>query len=228
MGIVVGFAAGAKLNGAILILPCLIVVLMFVYKTRPSRRPWIVRAVSGASVVIVSAYLAFLAPNPYLWRNPIHGPAKMVETRVTTIATQFDNHPDLRIPSGWPHAKHAIKRIYSTFSPFNVAPFQGWYAPPAAFDPPFIVVNLTLTMIGFLYCARQIRGYLTASGGYSSSAVAIVLVGTCASLPVAAVNLDQYRYFVIPIFFSTILLSIAIDRIATSTGARRMKSEPGP
>ena len=224
VGVGVGLAGELKLNGLSTLLAG--IVGAFFYAITGPDSSWRRRlgvSITAAGIVIVCATVVFVGLNPYLWPDPLGRTMGMVDYRFKEMDIQKRAFPRAPVATFEQRAKVFPDRILGANAALKLDRMvpRSWGRNRGL---PGIVVNGLLSALGLSYLAMRAWRHLRRRA-YDPIAVAILIVGVSAAAPVLWTPLDWDRYYLLPIFVTTLLIAVGIDRLfrlgARVMGARR-------
>jgi len=202
-----GLAGSAKLNGLSTAAAGLGVVIL---RATRAARDWKTRGrcvVIDSGLLFVCAVGTFVLVNPYLWPDPVARSLRMLDHRFYEMGVQVRVFPDSAIGGFSDHVRTLFVRV-----------FQDYGGVPHV--NALLVLAASLTGWGFILSVAL--GWLRGRGG-SPSVVAVALVALSASVPALFTPLDWDRYYLLPIWFSTLGVAVLLGRgVLAVIGAARM------
>ena len=121
----------------------------------------------------------------------------MFVNRVNEMRLQQIAYPDSKIEGLAEHIQVVTGRIFQSYSAIH---FDG-----------ALWINAIFFLIGLAYLMWNAIQYLRRSN-LNSAAVTMLLVGTATSIPSLFTPLDWDRYYLLPIYFSTLAIAVGIWR----------------
>ena len=201
MGVCCGIAGAAKLNGLSIILAGLALssLILFVQTSNVSRSE-ILKTIAFAWVsLILAAAFTFVALNPYLYPNPIGRTEKMVAQRLSEMERQQASYSAAKISGPLiPRVVLIGERVFYQCAALRFA--GSW------------IINVLLCLVGLWFLLFAAWAWLRSGAGYGGSLVLLVIAFT-ASTPALMTPLDWDRYYLFPVFFSTIFIAVGVSRI---------------
>lgn len=194
-GVSIGLAGSCKMNGLGVLLGVAFTILLLSWKEYPTLKQKIGVAFSASAIVVIISMFAFWASYPYFWPNPIGRTLKMLNNRVSEMTYQTGTHSPDSIETFAQRINIIPLRIWQDFAPIR---FNG-----------SIVLNLLLTLVGIAILANFSLAWWRGTSK-NSTAFVLLAVGFFASVPSFFTMLDWDRYYLLPVIFSTIAISIAI------------------
>lgn len=198
LGAMAGAAGAAKLNGLSALLVGVMVGIVSLTTLEKPVFQKLLAACLAAVIVMVASASTFVGLNPYLWPDPLHRTRAMIEHRIDEMDHQQQQRPDLRIDS-------LSKRV--AIIPAHV--FQTYSAVSA--DKAFLV-NLLLCVAG-LWSLLAASMKAISLGSTAPAPMAILFVGLATATPPLLTPLDWDRYYLLPVFFTTLLMAVGAAEI---------------
>lgn len=195
-GICIGLAGEAKINGLSVALGIIAATALIIWRQYISLSSKLQRGLTLGLLITLTTTGAFLGAYPYLWPDPLGKTVHVFENRLDEMAYQASQQ----------HGSVAIKTIDQRLTIIPVRIFDDY----AIFHfPGAVFLNLALTLLGVsLLLAQLWRGL---KNDDDVSAVATLLaVATTASVPSFFTLLDWDRYYLFPIFFSSMMIAISL------------------
>jgi len=204
MGALCGLAGAAKLNGLSIILAGLVLSLLMLFpKASNVSQSELLRTIAFAwASLILAAVFTFVGLNPYLYPNPIGRTEKMVTTRLNDMERQQVSYAPAQISGSLiPRILFIGERVF--------------YQCAALRFPGSLIINLLLCSVGLWFLLDAAWAWLRSSAGYGGSLV-LLLIAFSASAPALLTPLDWDRYYLFPVFFSTVFIAVGFARIIYS------------
>ncbi len=195
LGILIGLAESSKLNGLSAIAVGFILVLIIGVRIELTRTMKIRFGLISIIIITFSSQLTFILLNPYLWKDPLVITKTMFYNRLIEMQSQINRYPDSRILGFAQQIKVDTVRIFQSYSSVH---FDG-----------VLWINFIFFLIGFTYLIVKAIQYLKYLHPNSAS-VAILVVGMSTSLPSLFTPLDWDRYYLLPVYFSTLSITVGI------------------
>jgi Dolichyl-phosphate-mannose-protein mannosyltransferase len=195
VGLSIGLAGGSKLNGlAVLGVPFLCIGAAL-YRRRVSMWSSLTEFAALGVLLIAVTGVTFLSSYPYFWPDLWERPIHMFTNRVEEMRVQAEVFPDKRIDT-WARRREVMPtRILSDYASF---PFRG-----------AIYVNGALVVLGACVTTFAIRDWLR-KRGQGSAPVVFVTSAVAACAPTAFTIVEWDRYYLFPVFFSSMTCAIAL------------------
>jgi hypothetical protein len=195
LGIVIGLAQSSKLNGLFSIGAGFVFALIVAFRVKPSRMKR-GRFAIPFLILIFSTQIIFILLNPYLWKNPLVRTATMFGDRVFEMRIQLQDAPDIVKIEGFNERVNIVTtRVFQDYAAFH---FEG-----------ALWINIFFFLIGFAYLTVKTFQYLQCADPNPTACV-IFLVGWATSLPSLFTPLDWDRYYLLPVYFSTLAIAVGI------------------
>jgi hypothetical protein len=200
LGIIVGAAASIKLNGAVLLVPAVLLAALAVWKcpgnvSLEMRRLFFVRT---SLAIIFSSMLVFIALNPFLYPDPIIRSGRMLKYRLVEMQFQQKIYSEDRVGDSPADRVTVIgQRVFQDYSSLR---FPGAWA-----------VNGALTAAGLALLARSAKNWGRDPSLKNAVGASVLIVGVVVSLPSLATPLDWDRYYLLPVLLSSIGIAVAVN-----------------
>lgn len=199
-GIGVGFAGSSKLNGFSLLAAGFLISIIIAYRLNDSIKNKTYFVFISIIILIFSSLLLWIAINPFLWPDPFSRTIKMFNYRVMEMRNQVELFPLYRINGILPRIKVLTKRIFQNYSSIR---FNGSW-----------ILNLFFFGIGLIcLLVKSIREIKF--DNLNHVWINISIIGLISSLPALITPLDWDRYYLFPIYFSTISIAVGIWKFFT-------------
>lgn len=209
LGIAIGLAESSKLNGLSAILAGFGFIILIILRMKQTRTLKIRFALVSILILVFSSQLTFVALNPFLWKNPLDRTLTMFNSRLFEMSVQTNDFPGSRIQGFGQHVGVLTKRIFESYSSLH---FEG-----------AIWINIILFLIGFIYLVNKAVQYYKNDNSNPGSVV-VLAIGLATSLPSLFTPLDWDRYYIFPIYFSTMAITIGFW-LSASFGIRLIKKK---
>jgi len=199
-GIGVGFAGSSKLNGFSLLAVGVLFSILMAYRLKDSTKNKIYFVIISNIILIFSSLLVWITINPFLWPDPFSRTIEMFNYRVMEMSNQYELFPQSRISGILPRIKVLTKRIFQSYS--SIRFIGSW------------ILNLFFFCLGLISLSiNSIRQIKSTKSNYIW--IIFLLIGSLSSLPVLITPLDWDRYYLFPIYFSTISIVVGIWKFFT-------------
>jgi hypothetical protein len=212
LGVGVGLAGAVKLNGLSTLLAG--VGAAFVYAITGPESSWRRRlsvSSTAAAVVIVCSTVTFVGLNPYLWPRPLGRTMAMVDFRFEEIDIQKRAYPGAApVATIKQRAKVFPDRVLNANAALKldrIAPRVG----AAMNGLPSVLLNGLLAALGLSYLAVRAWRHVRRRT-HDPVSVAILIVGLSAAAPALWTPLDWSRYYLLPVYVTTMLVAVGIHR----------------
>ena len=198
LGVLIGLAGAVKLNGLSALVGGIVLAVLAVSRYNISKTLKCRYAIIFIWIMVITSQAVFVAINPFLWRDLLNRIYRLFSTRLYEMNSQQQAFAEVRI-SGLSNRILMVGR--SIFERYASLRFFG-----------SIWVNLAFTIVGLIYVFRQFVNYFR-NRFYNPAAVVILLVGFVTAGPSLLTPLDWDRYYLLPVFFTTLLICIGIWRV---------------
>lgn len=195
MAAATAIAGSIKLSGLTAIVGVLMVWVAAIsapINRLPSRAQWLMLG-TGSVLAVVTTIVIFVGLNPYLDADPLGRTAKLITFRATEMQKQMDALPAAVIDS-------LAERIALTYTYL----FQ--YTALMRF-PGAGIINAVLWIIGASQLVVKAWQSLRHAARFDANSVLLVMAATCAG-PMLSTPLNWDRYFLLPIWFSILLIAV--------------------
>lgn len=204
MGVFCGIAGAAKLNGLSIVLAGLALALLtLLAQTGNVSRSQILGTIpfTCASLILAAAF-TFVVLNPYLYPDPIGRTKNMVEQRLSEMGRQQASNPSQRISGPLiPRISLIGERVFHQYAALRFA--RSW------------IINVLLCSVGLWFLLFAAWSWLRSGTGQGASLV-LLLIAFSSSVPALMTPLDWDRYYLFPVFFSTVFIAVGILWIINS------------
>ena len=194
-GICIGLAGESKMNGLSMLAAVVLSVAAALWRRADGPTQKFIHFVTLSSFVTIVTTATFWGTYPYLWPDLWDRSVYIYQNRVKEMSEQTIAHPVDQIDSLERRLTIIPARILEDYSPF---PFQG-----ARY------INFFLTLLGLGIAAASawtwIKGRIT-----SPATLVFLLAALTASIPTFFTLLDWDRYYLLPVFFSSMAVTIAL------------------
>ncbi len=210
MGFCAGLAGASKLNGLGLVgagvaLGWLIALYPRGFATRSERLTF---AFGASLVVLITAAIAFIAVNPFLYPSPLARTTAMFVLRISEMGSQKGD--PLSGMSGVSQRLAIIPhRILEDHALIH-----------------FGLINALLGSVGLVYLVRSAWQWLIGKGSSPASPV-LLMVGCVSVFPALTTPLDWDRYYLFPVVFLSSLIAIGLGKSLTEL-VRKLRQESPP
>ncbi len=194
-GLCIGLAAEAKMNGLSVLAGVVVATALVIWKKREALGKKI-RAVAFLSVLVAFATaVSFFGSYPYLWPDLLGRSVHVFQNRIEEMKYQSNNHASDAIETLDERLTIIPMRIFNDYALFN---FNGAF-----------LLNGILTIMGIAISLAQIRIWFK-TGKDGIAAVTILAVAATASIPSFFTLIDWDRYYLFPVFFSSMAIAIGL------------------
>src|SRR5262245_26323612 len=199
VGTSIGLAGGSKLNGFVVLgVPLLCVGAALLKRGEPIRSR-LVQFVSYGVFVTGLTCVAFLGSYPYLWPEPGGRTVHLFTNRVEEMRVQAAVFPDRRL-DGWNQRLNVMpQRVLKDYA--SIRSSHAFY------------INGGLLVLGTCVILFAVRKWGQDSDAGSASLV-FLSTALMASVPTAFTMVEWDRYYLFPVFFSSMTCAIALGWLA--------------
>jgi 4-amino-4-deoxy-L-arabinose transferase-like glycosyltransferase len=194
--ICIAFAGESKMNGLVILAGVILCVVLVIFKQKDSTAHKMKRSFFISTLLTFVTAIVFLVLYPYLWPSPLGRTQKMFEDRITEMREQTVKHAPDKIDT---LQKRLTIIPWEIFENYAVIHFNG-----------SLFINIILLLIGLTVIASQALNWFRQTSGNAASIV-LLTSSILASIPAFFTLLDWDRYYLFPVFFSTIFIAIALD-----------------
>jgi len=195
-GVFTGLAGQSKNNGLVIFIAGVIILMLLTIRIKQGPLSKLKFCVVGLTGMTIATFLFFVGPNPILWKHPIKTSIELVPYRIGLLQRQAQAYPQSAI-FGWKESIQVIpSQVFRTLTPFNF------------FGSGFIKFGLACLGL-WLIAARA--GQSWKAGRLDAGPLAILITGVIATVPSLFTPLNWSRYFIIPVYFVSILMAIGIN-----------------
>jgi len=191
-GVMAGLAAETKTNGlGLLAAGMLMVLLLVVMGPGIADRRQLALGIGVAAIALGATIFTFLVTNPYLYAAPVKNVEVTIESRAILLRDQEDRFPEAVITGRdrWTIVPRRILGQYATFS-----------------FPYHYYISIGLLVLGLVAAAGRIW---SREKGWEAQMVLLSLALFCA-IPALFTPLDWDRYFMYPVVFARIYISMGL------------------
>lgn len=193
-------AGESKMNGLSILAAVIVCVILAIARQKDGWGQKIWRSVFSTFLLVFVTAIVFLGLYPYLWVSPIARTSKMLTDRVAEMERQTITHPADKIDT---------LRQRVTIIPTEI--FEGYAVIHFAGS---LVLNILLSLLGVGILGSQAVNWLRKKSDDPASFL-LLSAAAVASFPTFFTLLDWDRYYLFPVFFSTIFVAIALGWIVT-------------
>jgi hypothetical protein len=196
-GIGIGLAESSKLNGLSALAAGFTLVIIIVFRKIQTRTLKIRFVLISFLLLILSSQSTFILLNPFLWPDPIYRTGEMFNHRIVVMRDQQVTHPETRIEGIGGHIKIIANRVFQDYAAIHI---NG-----------FLLINIMLFLVGLSYLLFKSIQYLKYLDPNPAS-IAVLIIGVFASIPALFTPLDWDRYYLFPVYFSTLFIAVGLAR----------------
>jgi 4-amino-4-deoxy-L-arabinose transferase-like glycosyltransferase len=196
-GVGIGLAESSKLNGLSTIAAGFIIAIIIAFRKIQTLTRKIIFILLSTLILIFSSQSTFVSLNPYLWPDPLIRNKAMFNLRIDELNNQQIDFPVSRIEGIENHFKVLANRIFQSYAAVHI---NG-----------FLIINIIFFIVGLSYILIKSLQYLKYLDADPAS-LAIIIVGASASIPPLFTPLDWDRYYLLPVYFSTLFIAVGLAR----------------
>ncbi|MCP5096935.1 MAG: phospholipid carrier-dependent glycosyltransferase [Chloroflexi bacterium] len=194
-GAAAGLAGATKLNGVSVLAAGFVIVVIIAAKHVQFLLHQLLFAAGASMVIVLSAFGTFVGSNPFLWPAPVSRTLKMIDHRLFEIELQQTEYVDSSIDSAYERVQIVPERIFQTDAALN---WKGTF-----------LLNIAFFVIGFVTAVNGAVKWLVKKQRNPGFLV-LLLVGFFTAVPMLLTPLDWDRYYLLPIFFTTVFIAVGI------------------
>lgn len=184
------------MNGLSVLAGIIASIALVLWKKRSVLGQKFVLLVGLGALVTISAAVAFLGSYPYLWPNLLERSVHVFQNRIDEMKYQSSAHSADAIETLDQRLTIIPLRIFNDYAIFN---FTGAFA-----------LNGILTGLGLAIALAQIRNWVKVG----TAATSLLAIAVTASVPSFFTLLDWDRYYLFPVFFSSMAIAIGLGWLA--------------
>jgi hypothetical protein len=196
-GVGIGLAESSKLNGLSTIAAGFMLAIIIAFRKIQTLTRKIIFILLSTLILIFSSQSTFISLNPFLWHDPFYRNRVMFNQRVYEMRIQQDAFPESRLEGIGNHIKVVTNRIFQSYAAVHI---NG-----------FLIINIIFFIVGLSYILIKSLQYLKYLDPNPAS-LAILIVGASASIPPLFTPLDWDRYYLLPVYFSTLIIAVGLAR----------------
>ena len=195
LGVLIGLAATMKLNGFTAIATGALLAVLVIYRYKQSKTKKFRSILILIWIIVILAEVVFIAANPFLWKDPFTWQSALYSQRFYEMNQQKLEYVDAVI-QGFSNRIRIVGG--AVFNQYAALQFFGatWF-------------NLAFTLAGLAYIMTQWVNFVRGRS-YKPAAIVIPIVALATAGPSLLTPLDWDRYYLLPVFFSTMLICIGI------------------
>ncbi len=192
-GVFTGLAGQSKNNGLSIFLAGIFIVILLSIRVEADRWSKLKFLAIGLVLLSLTTFLFFVGPNPLLWKHPIKTSLQLIPFRLALMQRQAFTDPGAVIHGwqGWIAIVPA--QIFANLTPVNLVgmPYLKFL---------IACLGLWLLTIGVWRALRD--------GKIPAAAIALLTVSITASIPPLFTTLNWARYYVLPVIFVSVFISV--------------------
>ena len=200
LGILIGLAESAKLNGLAVLAAGVVLVLIISLRLKLNRTLKLRFGLISTLILILASQFTFFALNPFLWGDPFARTGLLFRDRIFEMQLQQMDYPTARLSGLLAHFQVEVPRIFQDYASLH---FEGamW-------------LNLAFCLFGLMALGiKAIRFLKGQTEGVE--AMAILLVGGAVTFPSLCTPLDWDRYYLFPVYFFTMCIAVGVGGLLT-------------
>jgi len=201
-GIGIGLAESSKINGLVSIIAGVIIAIIIGMQNTLNRTLKIRFVLIATYILMLSSQITFFILNPFLWKDPLERNRMMLRQRFSEFNTQRILYPSSNIENLSQRIAIIPERIFHTYASIHA---EG-----------FLIINILLFLIGLAYLLRRSFLFLRKHDN-NATPLAILIVGGVNSIPSLFTPLDWDRYYLFPVFFSSLIISVGFSYLVISS-----------
>jgi Dolichyl-phosphate-mannose--protein O-mannosyl transferase len=194
-GVAAGLAESAKLNGVLLLGAGGIISILLAVRSPRTRTLKIRQILVSVLILLISSQAMFIALNPFLWRDPLMMTLLMFYDRSAEITAQRAHFPQFTIGGLSQRIPLLFQQIFHRF-----ASLQFWGAS---------WLSLSLCLLGIVVIGVNAYQFLRRQQ-HNPASLALLLVSIFVAGPSLLTPLNLPRYYLMPVFFSTLYIAVGI------------------
>lgn len=200
LGILVGLAESAKLNGLAVLAAGFALVLIVSLRLERNRTLKLRFGLISTLILILASQLTFFMLNPFLWSAPFARTGLLFRDRIFEMQLQQMDYPAARLSGLLAHIRVEVPRIFQDYASLH---FAG-----------ALWLNLAFCLLGLVALGIKAVRFLKGQN-VGVEAIAILLVGGTVTFPSLCTPLDWDRYYLFPVYFSTMCIAAGVGELLT-------------
>lgn len=197
-GVCIGLAGESKMNGLSVGVGVILATAIVLWKQREPLSNKLRQGALAGMLVALTAALTFLGTYPYLWPNPLGLTAHVYQNRIAEMTFQSERPGQYPIRNLQERVTILPARIFDDYAVFHF--------------PGAMLLNLGLTLLGVGLLLWGISTSFKRDEPVSA-AVTLLSFALTATIPTLFTLLDWDRYYLFSVFFSSLMIAIAIGWI---------------
>lgn len=207
-GVASGLAGASKLNGLANLGACILAACISAWILKTSRVERLRFALLGSTLATLACAVVFVAINPFLWPNPVNHTIDMLKNRTAEMSKQAPvNSPDY------------VGDLPQRLQILPVRIFESYAALPVPW-----LINLGLFIVGVGVVSYAGSAWVQQKNKNMISP-ALLIGAIFAATPPLFTSIDWDRYYLFPVFFSTMLIAIGIGWLMQKLYGFRFRSQ---
>ncbi len=193
-GILTGFAIQTKTNAATLLFGLWLILTLAIWREKIFNWKIKIKLVSTIFLILTtSSFTGFIATNPVLWTDTVHGIGSIIKTRINVLDGQTENSSQSL--TTMPITKRLNTLSTRIFIENATLP---------VFFPTGLLFIAGLGLIGF-----RLKQWVQNKHNHYQMAL-ITIIGFSVSFPMLFTPLDWSRFYLLPIFYSGIIEAVGL------------------
>lgn len=209
LGVCAGLSTAAKLNGVATIFA---IGLMIIYYLRGLNVPIHLKILCSISAIALISFVAlavFVALHPHTWQSPVQITWAMFVQRANEMSGQVRDTVTYNLSRLNRKIEIVPMRVLNDYASLKISDNK----------PINIAINGIVAMCSLIFLQKKLRAEPQANIT-SHSIVVIFAMGFVMGVPALFTPLDWDRYYIMPIFFLTILSTIGLGQLFLQIGNR--------
>lgn len=199
MSIVGGMAGAVKYNGLLIIFASIILNILTILATKVSFRFNIISGISTICSFIVTGFMVFTLLNPFLYTNSLNRIYKLFQFRIETMNNQTKEYGSLWKGGVQKSMQTVSSKVFYDYASIRILKTQ--------------FINMVLCVIGIYTLGYSTYQWVVKNKKTYTSAV-ILVFGLILAIPSLFTPLDWDRYYLLPVFFSTVFIAVGLAEVS--------------
>lgn len=198
-GAIAGVAGATKLNGLSVMMAGIVLAIIVAIKRKYTKSQQLIIGIFSILTIIVSSSITFVGVNPYLWPNPIVRAKKMAGHRIGEMREQQKIYPESQIDSIRERVSVVTNRVFKNYAALD-------------FNKLFWL-NIVFFLVGLSHIIVELWKSQNKIEIDDAASITLVLISFFVATPMLFTPLDWDRYYIFPVFFTTVFVAIGISVI---------------
>lgn len=211
-GLAIGLAGEAKMNGLSVAAGGILAAALVIWRKRETIGAKIRHVGLVILLITITTLVAFLGSYPYLWPDLLGRTTHVFENRVDEMKYQASQRPQDAINTLEQRLAIIPARIFDDYAVFHF--------------PGALFLNLALTLLGVGILLTQLWRRLK-NDSHISAVATLLAMALTASVPSFFTLLDWDRYYLFPVFFSSMAIAISIAWLVQKLYGQLVRARPG-